>query len=413
MKKIIYYNVKSMGLQNYCLLDKLLKPEYQTMVLHTDSLIVPYYASHIDTSWYKSKKEQIISGILCKDVSAYNGMKIIDILRIESPDLVVQMNVSHLPNRIITTACKRLGIKIIYMLHGAVGNLSDAQALAAEFTKSNKLNIQLKLKKIPKYIKLLREYHAASGNITDTLHITRQAFSSPFTFIWNPVHHHSLNVDKAFVYSSSDIQSLTEVFGITPKNIMAVGNPRLDQILSESDKKRNHQSKHSQLLYIEGCAIDHKLMSNAQQADILSFLNEMARKNGLKFVIRLHPGTNRENFIRKFGSEYQYSPTGESLRDSLLRTTITTGLASTALIESIAYRVPTISISWLEGVLQRIDVNKNDIGIVRKKSNFKKKLQEFILNGWMQEESRKAVFPQGEIPATKIIVNEIRKLTNA
>ncbi|MGI9255614.1 MAG: hypothetical protein ACR2PY_01620 [Salinispira sp.] len=412
MKKIIYFDSWTRGIQNYCSIDRLLRNDYQTLLLHVESLVVPYFAPHVDTSWYKDEKEQVISGIHCKDISAYNGMTIMDILKTEAPNVVVQLNVSHLQNRMVTAACKRLGIQVVFMMHGAIRNLNEAQALATSLTESHKHNVSLKVKKIRKYIRLLREYHAASGKMSDTLNIARQVFSSPFKFTWNPEPHFSLNVDKSFVYTIADIHSLSEVFGIPLKNSMAVGNLKLDQILSEPHQKTKRQLNSPRLLYIEGSVNDLKLMDDSQQMSILSFLDETAKQNKLEFVIRLHPGTNRKNFIQKFGSEYQYSPADESLKNSLLNATIITGHQSTAMLESIAYRIPTISLSWFGGALQRIVVNEHDVGIVRQKSAFEEKLREFLKNGWMQEETRKTLFPRGDIPAAESIVAEMRKLAD-
>ena len=412
MKKIIYFDSWTQGIQNYCYIDRLLRNDCQTLLLHAESLVVPYFAPHVDISWYKAEKEQVISGIHCKDVSAYNGMTIMDILKTENPAVVVQLSVSHLQNRIVTAACKRLGIQVVFMLHGAIYNLSESRALATGLTESHKHNVSLKIKKLRKYIRLLREYHAASGKMSDTLNIALQVFSSPFEFTWNPVPHFSLNVDKAFVYTATDSHSLSEVFGIPLENSMAVGNPKLDQILSEPHQKTQRQSDKPLLLYIEGSDNDLKLMDDSQQMSILSFLDETAKRNKLEFVIRIHPGTNRKNFIQKFGSGYQYSPADESLKNSILNATIITGHHSTAMLESIAYRIPTISMPWFGGALQRIVVNEHDIGIVRQKSAFEEKLRKFLKNGWMQEETRKTLFPRGDIPAAESIVAEIRKLAD-
>ena len=411
MKKIIYFDVWPREIQNYCYIDKILQNEYRTLLLHSASFSARYFASHIDTSWYTFKNEQMISGILCKDISAYKGMTIMDILKTEAPDVVVQLDVSHLQNRIVTVACKRLGIKVVFMMHGAIRTLGETHSLITDFSNKNKFNIPLKIKKARKHIKFLQEYYAASGNISDTLNIIRQMFLSPFRFIWNPLPHYSLNVDKAFVYTIDDINSLSEVFGIPPEHIMATGNPKLDHALPELHRNAKNQSAQSHLLYLESSLRDLKLMNDSQQMNILSLLSKTAKRNGFEFVIRLHPSTNRKNFIQVFGSEYQYSSEGESLKDSLIKATIIAGHASTAMLEGIAYRIPTITISWFEGALQRIVVDENDVGIVRQERMFEEKLREFLKNGWMQEEARKKLFPMGEdVPAAEIIAGKIRKL---
>ena len=244
--------------------------------------------------------------------------------------------------------------------------------------------------------------------MVDTLNIAFQLFAAPFAFIWDPKPHYSLSVDKAFVYFLSDIKSLSETYKISSEKIVAVGCPKMDTALYA--RTQNTGMSKSQLLYLEQTYYDLRLLNDAEQLSLLSFLKEVATRNGLEFVIRLHPFTNRANFIRKFGAGYHYSQENESMEDSLLKATITVGQSSTAMLEAIAYRIPTISLSWFKGTLQHIVVGDEDPGIVKRKELFEKKLQEFISKGWVQEETRKKLFPRGETPAAEEIVSEIEKL---
>ena len=154
MKKIIYFDCWTQALSNYECIDIHLREKYRTFLLHSESLVVPYFASHVDTSWYRKDYEQTITGILCRDVSAYGGLKIAEILKQESPDIVVMITLSHIHNRIVTAACKRLGIKVVYMMHGAIRNWGNYHLLSTELTRAHRYSFLLKFRKIPKFLRL-------------------------------------------------------------------------------------------------------------------------------------------------------------------------------------------------------------------------------------------------------------------
>lgn len=409
MKKIIYFDTWTQGISNYQYIDKSLNKKYQTLLLHVESKIVPYFVSHIDASWYKAEKEQTISGILCRDVSAYGRMNILEIIKKEAPDVVIMLAPSHIQNRIATVACKRLGIPIVYMMHGALRNHHDSRLMINDLVKANRYKFLTKLKKIPKFLKLLSEYQAASGNIHDTLNLARQLFTSPFTFSWDPESHYSLEVDQALVYADFDIITVSEVFKIPVSRITAVGNPKCDYYLSLPVTEKNERQL-SRLLYIEEFLTDWGIFSDDAQAELLAFLKAVAQRNNLEFIIRLHPGTNRKRFLHKFGTGYDFVQPEENITDSLMQAKIVTGHFSTALQESIVSRTPTICMLWYEGVMSSSVVGNDDVGIVRDKALFEEKLREFNTKGWMQEATRKKLFPKGEVMASQNIVSEIETL---
>ena len=408
IKKIIYFDTRTQAVSHFERIDIHLREKYRTFLLHVGSLVASYLASHVDTSWYRKDCEQTITGILCRDVSAYGGLKIAEILKQESPDLVIMLSLAHLQNRIMTAACKRLGIKVVLMMHGILRNQKDAQLLSTELTRAHRYSFLLKFRKIPQLLRLLHEYLVASGKMVDTLNIAFQLFTSPFAFHYETKSHYSLNVDKAFVYFLSDIKTLSERYKISSKKIVAVGCPKMDTALHA--RTQNTGMSKPQLLYLEQLSYDLGLLNDAEQLSLLSFLKEVATRNGLEFVIRLHPFTDRANFIRKFGAGYHYSQENEPMQDSLSKATITVGQSTTAMLEAIAYRIPTISLNWFKGAFQYIVVGDEDPGIVKRKELFEKKIQEFISKGWVQEETRKKLFPRGETPAAENIVLEIEKL---
>ena len=406
MKKIIYFDCWTQGVSNYEYIDIHLREKYRTFLLHVESLIVPYFAPHIDTSWYRKDCEQTIGGIRCRDVSAYGGLKIAEILKQESPDLVIMLSLSHLHNRIMTAACKRLGIKVVYMMHGWVFSQEDNQLLVDDLKKSNKFSFLLKCKKVLKFLHLLVEYRVASRNMYDTLNIALQLFSAPFSFVWNPKRHHSLDVDRCFAYTDLDIVSISETHKISAEKIVVIGNPKIDWALAVD---KQNKAKH-RILYIEQSLTEQGWISDKEQAALLFFLKETAIRNNLEFVIRLHPGTNRKLFIQKFGEGYTLTPDREKIEDSFREASIVAGHASTALSESIACRIPTISILWLSNIASKSIIGDSDVGIVRKKKLFEKKLVEFQTQGWMQEDTRELFFPRGESLASENAVFEIEQI---
>ncbi len=413
MKKILYFDSWTGGLEDFMYLDKYLSKFFHTQMLHTESLIAPYLAKNIDTSWYKKQPEQIIGNVVAKDISAYKGWSIYKIFKHERPAVVVMLSLSHIQNRVVTVACQRLNIPVVFMMHGAVGDLNGNKKITNELQEAFKYEFRYKLMKIPKFLKFLKQYYYASGSIVDTCIIAKQLFLSPFSFVWAPQKHKSLDVDMILAYSKRFADSLHEVFHIPQEKIKALGNPKLDNIISKKVKKQSKERYG--LLYLEGSFVELGLMREAKQEEVFEFLKTVAEQNNITLAIRLHPGTSREVFIEKYKHlNLYFVEVEESLEDSFASAKILCGHGSTALLEAVAHEVPTISMLWFDEENLKLNFfNDNDKGIVTKKEKFSEKVQEFLKTGFMQQETREELFPNNNIPAAQLMSEEIVSLINS
>jgi hypothetical protein len=217
MVDILYFDYWTRGIRHFENIDSSLKElGYSSLLVHMDSMREREY-----------EQSQIKNGILCKDISLYSN-SLIKVLLIEAPRVLIILN-NQTEDKILLRACRALKIKTIFLMHGALvppkHMIKNAELIDTAF------NFSKKLKKIPKYLRLLLDYQKAAFldcwygvfDFEIYLYLYRVA-SSPGRAVMGFWKYKDSRADLALVYSEEDKENLQKIFGYDSQAVVVVGN---------------------------------------------------------------------------------------------------------------------------------------------------------------------------------------------
>jgi hypothetical protein len=295
-KKILYFDYWTVGIMNFKFIDQYLKSAgYETLLVHLGS-------------WRQrsSKESELLYGIECRDIRYYKTNLIWKVMEREKPDAVVMLNASFITDRSLILCAKRLGIKVIYLMHGAL----TREEFIPESIKS--VNENLKNKKIKRAVKHLRgtvvnylySLFKFDKSILFTKHpykVLWKTFSDPGTYLHFPPPAFDLCPDLALVYTKANQDFYALKF---PKaEIVVIGNPDLDNFFQNIDTLGDDRSEFlSQLhisldkpyvVYIDEGLVEDRIWSNEYRSAFLTQIRDTCVAAGYQLVIKLHPRTAR------------------------------------------------------------------------------------------------------------------------
>ncbi len=291
MKKILFFDSWKGGIRNfYRLNSELQKIKLNPLLIHL-------------SSWEKDflgEKEEIVNGLLARDISYYKGLSFSEIIDIEKPDIVLLLSVNTFAHWAFVRLCNNKNIPTIFLFCG----LLSVQSGQVKNTSSFELNYVSFLKKIytriprllkyalPVYARALLETDAST---LDWIYFFRMIFFSAL----KPAVVKSLKnvrTTHCIIYAKSDMASALNLYGYKESEISIVGNPDFMQFDFDD---YNHleisglQDSCDYVIYIDTAllASGYYFKNLDQFLEHLLLLNEEIQRIGKKMVLKPHPDT--------------------------------------------------------------------------------------------------------------------------
>lgn len=303
--KVAYFDYWTKGYINFKTFDEALKAEGAETIL-----------LHIGSFRYEHPKEEVIDGIKCRDISYYNTKYVYEMLRQEMPDVVVSLNTTYLFDRALVLACRKLGIEIIFMMHGIRSFGKEGTAVYLNEIKKAYNPLLRKLAKgkkyigtvIPNYIYSLRKYAPKKYWNLHFLKVIYSYFKDPGKSFRYPAYADEVIHDRCLIYCKNEIEYYSNL-GYKQEQIEIVGSPKFDSLLQQiKDGSFDHSNLPEEIKsFVEGkpyaLILDDPYPEQNQYAgvtneDRIEYYHKMIDKfkdMGYSTVIKLHPATIEEN----------------------------------------------------------------------------------------------------------------------
>lgn len=303
--KIVYYDNWTLGTHHFLQIDKILKEKgHSTLLLHIGSFIGTY------------KKEEVIDGILCRDIGFYNTKYIHEALERIKPDVVLTLNSRTFSDRAVDLSCKALGIKSVFLMHGVMPTGDEIPCAIKTMDKVFTSPVN-KIKKIPKYFRFVFPNYIYSSFKYDRRNVTRLyflkiiwAYLNNFTqcYYWPPFAD-ELAQDKCLIFAEI-YRDYYERGGFKESKIIIVGNPKNDPLFRQIESKdfkiddlpqdvvKLTENNKRYAVYLEDAFVETPNMggwTHEYRNDHLTQIADRLKKEGVTLVVKLHPSTNIKN----------------------------------------------------------------------------------------------------------------------
>lgn len=356
-------------------------------------------------------------GFECRDISLYDN-DIVRCLEHEKPDVVVMTGHSNLVCRVMTRACQRLSIPVVFFMHGAFLPERHIDDRIRYITRKTRFMVWYKLSKVRKFTWLFYQYYRASNDLWETLHFAQCFLRRPIEFVWRPLPHRSLDVDLALVYTQQDLEIVRDLCKLDERRILVAGNPKLDHLLhyqarlSQAEVRRRLGIERAYVLALDEASVEAAFMTNAEQQAFLTWLKARVEELKLDLVIKLHPRANLDRYRKLLGSEFVLVKDELALHDLIVHASAVVGHYSTALIEALALRRPVLGMNWFGGALGASIFPPGDPAAIREQAEFPVRLAQAVRSGWVQEDLRKKFVVQDGVPAGEVILRHIQTVAD-
>lgn len=297
--KIVYFDYWTEGIHNFVPLNsELIKKGHETILLHVGSFN------------FDVPREEIIHGILCRDVKYYKTSLIYKMLEIERPDIVITLNTTLVLDRALALSCRSLNIKSIFLMHG-IRNLGSSNEKLVELMEKTYNSIFTKFAKIGKYLNIVIPNYVYSqwmNNKYDVLlckfvKVLYSYFDNPGRSMYFPKYSCELLSDKCLVYSNNDSEYYEKI-GYDKKDIAVVGNPKYDSFFNSINSDSFSVSELPQsvrdvvrsggryALYLdEGFPAQGEMggVTIEKRREFVAKCAERLYRDGILLVVKLHP----------------------------------------------------------------------------------------------------------------------------
>lgn len=293
--KILYFDYWTVGLKNFSYFDEALKANgCETKLLHLNS-------------WRKidGPKNQVLNKIAAYDITYYKTIWLYKVLKLEQPAVVVMLNSSFITDRAIILACKKLGIKSVYLMHGDVMREEFRDKTVQSVNK--RMSIVHKSKMVVRQIRNIFNYLYSLVHYDWTylfkLHPYRiliGTFHNPGSYMFFPPATFDIKPDVALVYGELDRQFFAKKFA-DHSFVRVVGNPELDDFFKRFTNLKDFKDEfflsngisvsRPFVTYIEEGIVENKFWTNQERLDFIREITEIVDQQGYQLVIKLHPRT--------------------------------------------------------------------------------------------------------------------------
>lgn len=301
-RKIIYFDYWTAGVHNFKLIDEELHADgFETKLIHVGSWRdknIPAY--------------QRIDGIDCFDISYFSSWILFNVLEQEAPDVVVMLNASLITDRTVILSCRKLRIKTVYLMHGAITReefIEDSIESSNQSFKINRLSRSIRHLRgtIPNYLYSLFKYNSSFLLRWYPYGLLIKTFTNPSRYINFPPPSFDLSPDLSLVYGNIDKRFYEKLFISTDSQIKVIGNPTLDRyflelkdIASDRDLFLTQNSiplDRPYITYIEEGLVEDKVWDNEYRIKFLKDILRVCVVKGFSLVVKLHPRTARGKHI--------------------------------------------------------------------------------------------------------------------
>jgi len=262
--------------------------------------------------------EELIDGLLCRDIAYYRSRLLYKVLERERPDCIVTLTTNNLIDRAKILAARALGIPIVFLMHGII---ATTEAAVEEQIDVLKPTLRRKrFSKIPKHLSHIIPNYIFSGMKLKTgyaltaapYRVMMNTFRFPEKWKQYPDPSTELQCDLALAWGKAYKDFLVEKYGYSPQAVSVVGHPPLDKasrlMASPPDNQECSLFLHSHgispdtsnVLYIEG-AFAFSGYQGWTDDSLLAHLLEMVELcsiAGKHLIIKLHPSTERAQWIQ-------------------------------------------------------------------------------------------------------------------
>lgn len=288
--KILFFDYWLKGIANFNRLMPELKkqcPNAEVKMIHVGS--------------WKEKQESIVNkhdGFYSYDISYYHTWSILKVLKQESPDVLVMLNLCFLFDKSLIIFCRYLGIKTVYLAHGKF--LANTEELLGSFVKQDlKKNFFSKIR--IDTINILRNYLLATIVEQRPITFVKSMIAmlrNPLSMTLNSTYTDELDADCKLVYYENDKLIMMQQRKFPDKNIYVVGNPELDAFVNNPLLSKDNfiqqtglDSDKPYLLYLDDGYVQARLMEKNIWHTHLAEIAEIVQKVNMQLVIKLHPRT--------------------------------------------------------------------------------------------------------------------------
>lgn len=301
-RKILYFDYWTAGIHNFKLFDKELSDSgFETKLIHVGSWknknVPPY---------------QKIDEINCFDIGYFDSGLLFNVLKQEAPKVVIMLNASLITDRTVILSCKKLGIKSVYLMHGALTReefIEDSIESSNQSFKTNRLSKSIRHLKgtIPNYFYSVFKYKSSFLLRWYPYGLLIKTFTNPARYINFPPPSFDLSPDLSLVYGNIDKRFYEKLFIGTDSQIKVVGNPTLDRYFQELKELANDRDLFlvqnsipldtPYITYIEEGLVEDKVWDNEYRIKFLMDISRVCTEKDFHLVVKLHPRTTRGKHI--------------------------------------------------------------------------------------------------------------------
>ena len=348
-----------LALENFGPIHKALKLKgIDSMLIHTSS----FDSSNIE------KKEQIINGMLCRDISFYNTRFIYNAIKFEKPDVILNLTSFYILDRAINYICRTLDITSIFLMPGT--REIDLVYIENEeyHHRFKQLNSQ-RLSRAKKYLLYTIPNYFYSGFKYNKYFLFSiepwksliQLFLNPAKKAMYPTPSSEIHADKALVFSDVYKLFFKTMYGYKDDKIVCVGNPKLDGVfeyLVNPPKKEKinklliqHSLPREQpfISFFTSPFVESGYKGWTREFRVREYkrIQKIVNKYGYHLVLKLHPSMFNDQFLYDYGEE-----DGVTVVDNIDTPLLTylsssvLGHSSSTLLLPIVYGKALIIIRW-------------------------------------------------------------------
>lgn len=301
MKKILYLDIWEKGYRNFARIDEdFVKEGFSTLLVHTGS----FYNKDIP-------EEQMLGSLMVRDIRFYKTVLIKNVIKKERPDVIIMLNLSFIFDRAIVNICKSMGVKLVYLSHGKLISPDRVHEEAEKLNTTIWRNLSRVFSKknllvLTNYLSSLSGFKMLANPIKLILGIVRK----PSSFLTFPTYSDELEANLMLVYTEQDKELLSTNFGFPESRIKVVGNPEITAFMRAPFLSKgpflhqiglNETCKYA--VYLDDGMVCDKMITAEQWEASLSEIFQITNSLNLKLIVKLHPRTNREDYLPFFESQ--------------------------------------------------------------------------------------------------------------
>lgn len=257
-----------------------------------------------------SPNEEMVEGLLCRDIQYYRTNLMYDILHHEKPDAVIVLTTNTIADRSIILAARSLKITSYFLMHGIIFTGEKREIDMPGMARQGR---KMRWTRAWKYLRyVLPNYFYSGWKLNwrfafraEPYRLIVKSFMDPTRYYWEPPPSSEIHCDWALVWAKEYKDHYNRVFGYPADRIIVVGPPPLDRafnllndkpsphLANEFLKRYNIDSNRPFTLYLESPGVEQRLEGWNRQSriDHLAEIASLCAAAGRQLVLKLHPSS--------------------------------------------------------------------------------------------------------------------------